>query len=257
MKQQPTLLTVDTPYGVITAEFSRKKIKNFNLRVRADGSVAVTVPLLTTLSRAERFVAEHADWIAERRRRASEAKDTRPLSERGISFLGERFGVEFGGVKRVVLDREAGVLRLPEGADEDAVCRWLDARAREILPAVYRDALNFALATAPWLFTVREEADGQRTYSSPAPPEPKLRSMKSRWGSCNLTRGEVTLSTALVQASVECIEGVVFHELAHFASIRHDAAFYEALSGLSPEWKALKKRLMAQAPLFLQPKKKK
>ena len=58
-------------------------------------------------------------------------------------------------------------------------------------------------------------------------------------------------------ASVECIEGVVFHELAHFASIRHDAAFYEALSGLSPEWKALKKRLMAQAPLFLQPKKKK
>lgn len=44
-------------------ELTRKRIKNLNLRIRADGSVAVSVPYGTPQSEVDRFVASRAGWI--------------------------------------------------------------------------------------------------------------------------------------------------------------------------------------------------
>ena len=51
--------------GGIRYELTRKKVKNLNIRVREDGTVAVSVPLRTSAEAADRFVAEQAQWIAE------------------------------------------------------------------------------------------------------------------------------------------------------------------------------------------------
>ena len=51
-------------------EFKRKRVKNINLRVRADGSVAVSAPLGTPLAQVDAFVAGRARWIEAARVRA-------------------------------------------------------------------------------------------------------------------------------------------------------------------------------------------
>mgnify|MGYP000794170396 CR=1 FL=1 len=60
-KQETQLRTA----GGIRYELTRKKVKNLNIRVREDGTVAVSVPLRTSAEAADRFVAEQAQWIAE------------------------------------------------------------------------------------------------------------------------------------------------------------------------------------------------
>ena len=47
-----------------------KRVKNINLRVRADGSVAVSAPLGAPLAQVDAFVAGRARWIEAARVRA-------------------------------------------------------------------------------------------------------------------------------------------------------------------------------------------
>lgn len=56
--------------GGVRYEFKRKRVKNINLRVRADGSVAVSAPLGAPLARVDAFVAGRARWIEAARVRA-------------------------------------------------------------------------------------------------------------------------------------------------------------------------------------------
>ncbi len=66
--------------GGIQYEFTRKKVKNINLRVRPDGTVAVSAPHRVPVSAADAFVAARAAWITQARMRAKErrAEDERP-----------------------------------------------------------------------------------------------------------------------------------------------------------------------------------
>ena len=61
----------------------RSRVKNLNLRVRPDGTVAVSIPLRTTWEAADAFVAERADWIrgAQQRQQRRRAWDQRPLPD--------------------------------------------------------------------------------------------------------------------------------------------------------------------------------
>lgn len=56
--------------GGVRYEFKRKRVKNINLRVRADGSVAVSAPLGAPLAQVDAFVAGRARWIEAVRVRA-------------------------------------------------------------------------------------------------------------------------------------------------------------------------------------------
>ena len=79
-KQETQLRTA----GGVRYELTRKKVKNLNIRVREDGTVAVSVPLRTSAEAADRFVAERAQWVQEARERARRraARDAQPLPDR-------------------------------------------------------------------------------------------------------------------------------------------------------------------------------
>ena len=71
----------------------------------------------------------------------------------------------------------------------------------------------------------------------------KIRDMKSRWGTCNVKKGVITLSSHLLQYPENCIAYVALHELLHFFYPNHGAGFYRALTSVWPEWKREKERL--------------
>ncbi len=66
--------------------------------------------------------------------------------------------------------------------------------------------------------------------------------MKSRWGSCS-NRGVIVLNTELIRLPDKFVRYVILHELCHLKEHNHGAGFYRLLSGLAPDWKAVRKEL--------------
>ena len=50
----------------IQAAVTRKRVKNLNLRVHADGTVTMSIPMRTSIARAQDFLDRKAPWIARR-----------------------------------------------------------------------------------------------------------------------------------------------------------------------------------------------
>jgi len=67
----------------IPYEAVRRHVKNLNLHVRADGTVAVSIPIRTAWREADAFVAAHAEWIrtAQTRQQERARRSERPLPE--------------------------------------------------------------------------------------------------------------------------------------------------------------------------------
>ena len=74
-------------------------------------------------------------------------------------------------------------------------------------------------------------------------PTIKFRKMTSRWGSCNFVRKILTFNYALINAPIECVEYVIYHEFTHFIEPNHSKKFYLALSNFLPDYKQKKKEL--------------
>ena len=58
----------------------RKRVKNLNLRVRADGTVTLSIPQHLPLARAREFLDRKGEWIAERVRRNIERRPSPDLA---------------------------------------------------------------------------------------------------------------------------------------------------------------------------------
>ena len=70
--------------GGVQYELTRKRVKNLNLRVRDDGTVAVSIPLRMSADAADRFVAARAQWVqqAQARARRRSLRDAQPLPDK-------------------------------------------------------------------------------------------------------------------------------------------------------------------------------
>jgi predicted metal-dependent hydrolase len=70
----------------------------------------------------------------------------------------------------------------------------------------------------------------------------RIRTMRSRWGSCS-GQGVISLNTELIRLPDTYLEYVILHELCHLRHHNHGAGFYELLSELFHDWKAVRKEL--------------
>lgn len=231
--KQPALRQVSGPEGPIFYELTRKKVKNLNLRVRGDGSVAASAPMGISLAQVDAFVADRAGWIAQARRRL-EAR--RPGDIRLAALLGRGVPFDVAPAERAAVEARQGrlLLRLPPD--------WLpeqgldDFRRQKALPVLSR-ALQLAQARF-------EEQDIS------LPPVRKLRliPMKSRWGSCIPGKGQLALNVHLMKKPFACAEYVAVHELCHLLEPNHGPGFYRLMDQVLPDHRQRKQLLRQPDP---------
>jgi len=226
--------------GTIGFELERKRVRNVNLRIRPDGTVYVSAPPRVPLSEIERFVATKEPWI----RRKQEV--VRGRSEREASSWEDGGRTRLWGEELTVKVAETASARQEHVALEGAQLvlyvapRWLDdseqasAHRERLAQAWLRTQLEEAL---PDLFSRHEEAMG--VHAS----EVRLRTMKTRWGSCNVRSGAITLNTRLVGFPRRCLEYVVVHELCHLLEPSHNARFHALMDRYYPNWRAVRREL--------------
>lgn len=198
----------------------RKRVKNLNLRVRADGTVTLSIPQHLPLARAQEFLERKGSWIAERVRRNIER---RPSPD----FAGELPNrIPLWG-KLVPRD---SVQAIPGQAtsDRDASGQGVPGQTtidQAALDELYRTEVLRALPDVVERMEARIGVHAARW---------SVRVMKTRWGSCTPKTGAIRINARLAAYPPECLEFVVAHELVHLLEPSHNARFHALLDEFCP-----------------------
>lgn len=227
--------TIDLNGRKIEYELERKRVKNINLRVRADG-VHVSASRLVPMAVIEGFMRSNADYILKALDRAESREKTAPkaldLTDGStVPYMGRELPLTViaGTRNRAELSGTGICLTVKEPEDEELRRKTMEKWLRERCIAEVTEICDMLY---PY-FLIR----GVKY------PELKFRRMTSRWGSCQPATGILTFNTALISVPRECMEYVVVHEFVHFLQPNHSALFYAEVEKLIPDWKKYRKAL--------------
>lgn len=129
--------------GGVQYEFVRKRVKNINLRVRADGSVAVSAPAYLPAAQADAFVAGRAQWIEQARRRALARAER---EQRPCAFTPQQALALFTQISDEIFPLFAGVLG---GRRPTLKVRRMKTRWGVCVPAKRQITFSLRLAEQP------------------------------------------------------------------------------------------------------------
>lgn len=241
----------------------RKRVKNLNLRVRADGTVTLSIPQHLSLARAREFLERRGGWIAERVRRnierrpsldfAGELPDRIPLWGKLVPYDSARANSGRGASDRGAGGQGVGGSAIP---GQDAVNRGFSGQSipgqatpgqptpdqttigQAVIDELYRTEVLRALPDMVACMEARIGVHAARW---------SVRVMKTRWGSCTPKTGTIRINARLAAYPPECLEFVVAHELVHLLEPSHNARFHALLDEFCPDNRHLAK-LLKEAP---------
>lgn len=229
---------LEIPVSVI-----RKHVKNLNLRVRADGTVTLSIPQHLPLARAQEFLERRGDWIAERVHRNIERRPSPDfaggLPDR-IPLWGKLVTLDSAQVNP---DQGASGQSAPGQASVNQVAPGQaapgqTASGQAALDELYRTEVLRALPNVVERAEARIGVHATRW---------SVRTMKTRWGSCTPKTGAIRINARLAAYPAECLEFVVAHELVHLLEPSHNARFHALLDEFCPDNRHLAK-LLREAP---------
>lgn len=236
----------------------RKCVKNLNLRVRADGTVTLSIPQHLPLARAREFLDRKGDWIAERVRRNIERRPSPDLA----GELPDRIPLWGKLVPRDSVQANPGQGAGGQSAGgqgvpgQTAVNRSISGQSvsgqttpgqptpgqttidQAALDELYRTEVLRALPDVVERMEARIGVHAARW---------SIRMMKTRWGSCTPKTGAIRINARLAAYPPECLEFVVAHELVHLLEPSHNARFHALLDEFCPDNRHLAK-LLREAP---------
>lgn len=210
----------------------RKRVKNLNLRVRADGTVTLSIPQHLPLARAREFLDCKGDWIAERVRRNIERRPSPDLA----GELPDRIPLWGKLVPRDSVQANSG----QAASDRDASGQGAPGQTaidQAALDELYRTEVLRAL---PGIVERMEARIGVHAARW------SVRVMKTRWGSCTPKTGAIRINARLAAYPLECLEFVVVHELVHLLEPSHNARFRTLLDEFCPDNRGIARRLKQQ-----------
>jgi len=222
-------------------ELVYKQVKNMNLRIRKDGSIYVSVSRSVSRQQADAFVLKNADFILKARARMLEHN-----KQHGSEVTGKERTYEDG--EFLNLYGQPYRIRLLDGK-KDSVC-LID----QVLLVTLKDKEDTARRKRTVERYLTQECQRQMemlcrqvypVFEAQKVEWPKIRvrSMISRWGSCQPRNGVLTFARQLLSAPLACQEYVALHEFAHFLQADHSPRFHSLMTQLMPDWKERKKLL--------------
>ncbi len=210
----------------------KKDVKHINLKVKPNGEVILTAPTDSNKRDIEYVLKKRADWIDKKIAFFDAHRDNHEkeyVSGENFKYLGRNYRlkvIESTDIEGVKLQRGYLQVFVKQTANTE--------RKKKLLRAWYsqKAQIHFMKAIEKYKRIVKQEIETVR-----------IREMKTRWGSCNPAKGFINLNLKLIEKPTECIEYVVFHELAHLVHADHSTKFYNYLSLFMPDWEKRKDRL--------------
>lgn len=218
------MTTIQLPDGrEIKYELTRKRVKNVNMRIKADGTVYVSANTRVSIKRIEEILTERADYILNAVKHLQEREQRSEITAQSMRWLGKEYPVRIirNFSERVAL--EENELRVFTAHPEEAQQKLSEWAVTNFSALV--DELNAEVRSALIL----------RNLKPPA-TRISIKDMKTRWGSCSYTRGHISINLRLMAYPRETVLSVLWHEYAHYWHHDHSERFYAFLRAHYPEY---------------------
>ena len=215
----------------IEVQVLRKKVKNFNLYVSApDGKVKITVPFSVKESDIRDFLNAKSSWIEKSRNKISGLK-----RDGEKNFVSGEIHYLWGSEKtlKVMEGENSYDVEVFKDVIYFYVKRGSTQKQREshfkkwLRNELFIKAVNF--------MEIYEKLMGVKVN------ELKIREMKTKWGSCNVSKKRILLNLKLVKNAEDFLEYVLVHELAHLLEQSHNSRFKALMTEYMPDWRMRKK----------------
>ncbi|HZJ99735.1 MAG TPA: SprT family zinc-dependent metalloprotease [Tissierellaceae bacterium] len=237
MKYISKIRQVECDKGVVEYIFTRKPVKNINLRIKPNGKIYVSANKQVPIYYIDNFIREKQNYIIATLEKFKEnqshvstySKNYRCGDEFDVLGKTLQLKVIEGIEESVRSDKKVIFLTVKNKDDVNRKEKIMNMWLKEMQENIFRDIC-------------RETYKVFRKYGIKY-PNIKIRNMTSRWGSCRPQKGNITLNSRLIEVPRSCIEYVVFHEFAHLIHPNHSKEFYDFLTSLMPDWKDRKKEL--------------
>jgi predicted metal-dependent hydrolase len=213
--------------GALSVDLVFKDIKNIHLSVHPPtGRIRIAAPERMGIDKIRVFAISKLEWIKRHQAgfREQERESPREYIDRESHYLwAKRYllkVVETDAQRGVELGHRTMLLYVPRNTEH--------GKRKALVSQFYREQLRAAVPSllAKWQPFVGEHVD--RFF---------VRSMKTKWGSCNPKTHTIRLNTELAKKPQHCLEYVVVHELVHMIEPRHGDKFIKLMDGLIPEWR--------------------
>ncbi len=219
--------------GDIRVEVQRKNNKHAHLYVYPpEGRVHISAPLHMGLDALRAFAISRLSWIkAQQRQMRAQPRETEReyLNRESHQVWGRRYlleVVEVNAAPVVELKHSVLVLQIRPGSDE--------ARREALLESWYREQLRAKLPVLLAKWQPLMGVNVRRIW---------VQRMKTRWGGCNPSTGNIRLNTELAKKPPECLEYILIHELAHLIEPTHSNRFLALMDKFMPQWRQIKDEL--------------
>ena len=223
--------------GDICLDVIHKDIKNVHLSVHPpNGRVTISAPIQMDLETIRLFSISKLGWI--RKQQAKFENQKREAQREYIPreshyYLGQRYllkVIEHAAAPKIVLKHNYLELYIRKGATtaqrDDILQGWYRQQLRELIPqyiAKFEKKMNVKVG------------------------ETRIRTMKTKWGTCNPEARRIWLNTELAKKPIESIEYVLVHEMVHLIERNHNEKFIACMDKFLPKWKHLREELNRSA----------
>ena len=215
----------------------RKNIKNIHLAVYPPfGRARIAVPNRVKEETIRLHVISKLPWIKRQQKRFKEQERIPPREYKNREshyFEGKRYLlniIETDSQTKVVIRNKTYLdLYVRKNTSRD--------KYNEILNEWYREQIKKRL---PKLIEKWEKRTGINAN------EYKVKQMKTKWGSCNISAKRIWLNLELAKKPVICLEYIIVHELIHLLERHHNEKFRAYLDKFMPQWQSHKRELNRQ-----------
>ena len=210
----------------------RNGAKSIRLKVDERGKVTVTMPTYMPYIFAEQFVYKHREWLdTERSRRSVVLSD----------------GLRVGRVHILRFVKDASAKQpIARVTASQVIVKFAGEIHDEEVQTAAKNAATRALRREALRFLPKRLADIAMVegydYNGVS-----IKQLRGRWGSCDQTK-HITLNLYLMQLPIECIDYVIYHELAHTRALHHGPDFWTELEQHLPNARAMKAQMKQYQP---------
>ena len=213
-----------------------KRIRSLRLRIKPPHeSVYISVPTGTSARRICDFINANRVWINDKLATNQSAKPVKEINfDQGdtLPLWGKPYPVvrQYSDSVQLQLTDQHIVISAPTNVSRETL--------QKLCELFYRQQVRHAMPALleQWLPVVGKPISfwGVKT-------------MKTRWGSCNIGRQRIWLNSLLAKYPKACLECVLVHELTHLHERLHSKRFYALMAQFLPEYQTAEQFLDTQA----------
>ena len=209
-------------------QITRKRIKNFILRIYPDLKIAVSAPISASDRDIEKFISSKREWIEKTLEKIkSRQENLKVKKEKGINILGREVELRIisSDLKRIRLTENSLYIYTNESSKsfiEKILLDWKIERLKEILEK-YLEKYTTLLETKINYY--------------------KIKKLSSAWGIYHKRENYISFNFDLIEKEEPLIEYVVLHELCHIFHMDHQKGFWSLVEKYMPDYKERRKKL--------------